>query len=33
MTENKKSLKHRKPGILTAFNILDLAMNQYRRKG
>ncbi len=32
ITENKKLLKHREPGVLTAFNILDLAMNRYKRK-
>ena len=32
VSENKKLLKRKSPGVLTAFNILDLAMNQYRKR-
>lgn len=32
LSENKKLLRRREPGVLTAFNILDLAINQYKRK-
>ena len=32
VSENKKSLKHKNLGVLVAFNILDLAMNRYKRR-
>jgi len=32
VSENKKLLKRKNVGVLVAFNILDLAMNQYKRR-
>ena len=32
VSENKKLLKRKEVGVLVAFNILDLAMNRYKRR-